>query len=104
MSKRLRIYTLEDVETHNTFESCWISRAGKVYDVTKFMNDHPGGDDLILEYAGKDVEEVMQDTQEHEHSDSAYDMLEEYLIGRIGIGEALVNEGMCTPQMLLSCR
>lgn len=93
MSKRIRIFTAEDVAGHNNAHSCWLSRAGKVYNVTPFLNDHPGGDDLILQYAGRDVEDTMRDKNEHEHSDAAYDMLEEYLIGRIGEGEATVSEG-----------
>lgn len=92
-TKRVRIYTEEDVEAHSTATSCWISRAGKVYDVTKFLNDHPGGDELVLQYAGKDVGEVMKDPVEHDHSDSAYGMLEEYVVGRLGKGEATVSEG-----------
>lgn len=92
--KRVKIYTHEDVEAHNTATSCWLSRKGKVYDVTKFLNDHPGGDDMIMEYAGKDVEEVMQDKILHEHSESAYEMLDEYVIGRIGTEESTVRDGM----------
>lgn len=95
MLKRVRIYTTDDVEAHNTPTSCWISRGGKVYDVTKFLQDHPGGDELVLQYAGKDVEEIMKDPNEHDHSDSAYDMLEEYAVGRLGKGEATVSEGEC---------
>lgn len=93
MSKRIRIYTDEDVSAHCTSASCWVSRNGKVYDVTKFLDDHPGGDDFILKYAGKDIGEAMKDPEEHEHSDSAYDMLDEFLIGRIGQGESVVSDG-----------
>ncbi|TFK20518.1 oxidoreductase [Coprinopsis marcescibilis] len=92
MSKRIRIYAAEDVAEHASAKSCWITRAGKVFDVTKFLQDHPGGDDLILEHAGKDVEDIMKDSEEHVHSDSAYDMLDEYVIGRLGSGEAIVND------------
>lgn len=93
ISKRVRIYTHEDLATHNTPSSCWVSRRGKVYDITSFLNDHPGGDDVIMEFAGKDVEEVMKDKTEHEHSDSAYEMLEEYIIGRLGTGASVVRDG-----------
>jgi 4-hydroxysphinganine ceramide fatty acyl 2-hydroxylase len=93
MSKRVHIFTASDVATHNSASSCWISRAGKVYDVTHFLQDHPGGDDLILEYAGQDVEEVMRNKDEHEHSEAAYEMLQEYLVGRIGSEETTVSEG-----------
>lgn len=78
---------------HASSSSCWVSRDGKVYDVTRFLDDHPGGDDLILKYAGKDIGETMKDPVEHEHSDSAYDMLDEFLIGRLGKGESVVSDG-----------
>ncbi len=32
---------------HNTAESCWFVIRGVVYDVTKFLEDHPGGDDVL---------------------------------------------------------
>ncbi|EDR09262.1 fatty acid-2 hydroxylase [Laccaria bicolor S238N-H82] len=86
------MYTVEDVASHSNASSCWISRAGKVYDVSGFLNDHPGGDDLILNHAGKDVGDAMRDEDEHVHSESAYEMLEEYLIGRIGAEESIVRE------------
>ncbi|KAF8648173.1 hypothetical protein AX16_006369 [Volvariella volvacea WC 439] len=92
MSRRLRILTNEDLALHTSSSSCWISRKGKVYDVTGFLKDHPGGDDYILNWAGKDVEEIMKDKGEHEHSDSAYEMLEEYVVGKLGTGESIVRD------------
>lgn len=97
MSKRIRIYTAEDVATHTTPSSCWVSRESKVYDVTAFIDDHPGGDDLILAHAGQDIGEVMKDKLEHEHSESAYSMLDEYIIGRVGVGEAVVRDDWEAP-------
>lgn len=93
MSKRIRIFTAEDVAQHASSTSCWVTRNGRVYDVTSFLADHPGGDDLILNYAGKDIGAVMKDPMEHEHSDSAYDMLEEFVVGRLGTGESIVSDG-----------
>lgn len=92
MSKRIRIFTTEDVGNHASSSSCWVVRNGKVYDVTSFLADHPGGEDFILKYAGKDIGAVMKDPEEHEHSDSAYDMLEELVIGRLGTSETIVDE------------
>jgi len=94
MSKRIKIYTTEDLALHNSATSCWVSRNGKVYDITTFLPDHPGGDDIVLKFAGGDVDAIMRDKQQHEHSDSAYDVLDEYLIGRIGQGENIVDEGV----------
>ena len=93
MSKRLRIYTAEDVEKHTTASSCWIIRGSKIYDVSAFLPDHPGGDDYILKYAGRSVDDAMKDPDEHDHSDSAYEMLEEYLIGKLGNDHSSVREG-----------
>lgn len=36
-----------------------------------------GGDDVVLPYAGRDISEVMADPGEHEHSKSAYVMMNE---------------------------
>jgi 4-hydroxysphinganine ceramide fatty acyl 2-hydroxylase len=93
VSKRVKIYTREDVEAHNTPQSCWVSRKGRVYDITQFLPDHPGGDDVIQEYAGKDVDEIMRDKLSHEHSDSAYDMLDEYIVGRLGTEDSILRDG-----------
>lgn len=94
VTKRVRIYTEEDVANHKSANSCWVTNRGKVYDVTAFMPDHPGGDDLIMDHAGTDVESIMKDGDSHDHSDSAYDMLEEYMVGRLGTEATVVSEGM----------
>jgi 4-hydroxysphinganine ceramide fatty acyl 2-hydroxylase len=93
LTKRVKIYTSLDVATHASSTDCWVSRNGKVYDVTPFLADHPGGDDLILRYAGKDLGDIMADKSEHEHSDSAYEMLNEYVIGRLGSDAVVVSDG-----------
>lgn len=93
MSKRVRIYTEEDVASHKTSSSCWVTRGSKVYDVSAFLSDHPGGDDLILKVAGQDIGDSMKDPLEHEHSDSAYEMLEGYVIGRLGSQATTVSDG-----------
>ncbi|KAJ3825197.1 hypothetical protein EV361DRAFT_891207 [Lentinula raphanica] len=92
MSKRVRIFDADELAAHAVPTSCWISYKAKVYDITSFLQDHPGGDDIILKYAGQDVEAVMKDKTEHEHSDSAYDMLDEYAIGRLGCTENIVRD------------
>lgn len=70
-----------DVEAHNNAKSCYVTIGAKVYDVTAFLPDHPGGGDLILEYGGKDVSEIMKDEISHFHSEAAYDILDESLVG-----------------------
>lgn len=80
-SRTLPTITLADVESHNTSKSCYVTIGTKVYDVTDFLDDHPGGADLILEHGGKDVAEMMRDEVSHFHTEAAYEILDEHLIG-----------------------
>ncbi|PVF97502.1 hypothetical protein CPB86DRAFT_785806 [Serendipita vermifera] len=50
----------EVVAQHNSREGCWIIVHGHVYDVTDFLDDHPGGSKIILKYAGKDATEEYE--------------------------------------------
>ncbi|PLB35991.1 L-lactate dehydrogenase (cytochrome) [Aspergillus candidus] len=47
----------QDVAQHNSKDSCWVIVHGKAYDVTEFLPEHPGGQKIILKYAGKDATE-----------------------------------------------
>ncbi|KAF3398559.1 Ceramide very long chain fatty acid hydroxylase SCS7 [Penicillium rolfsii] len=79
----LPTFTPAEVESHNSAKSCFITIGRNVYDVTEFVEDHPGGGDLILDYAGKDVAEIMKDEISHEHSEAAYEILTDYHVGFI---------------------
>ncbi len=37
-----RIITLAELSAHSTEKDCWIAIHGKVYDVTNFLDSHPG--------------------------------------------------------------
>ncbi|RDX56011.1 hypothetical protein OH76DRAFT_1427429 [Lentinus brumalis] len=50
-----RSFSLDEVSKHNSPSSCWVIIGNKVYDVTEFLPDHPGGAKIILKYAGKDA-------------------------------------------------
>lgn len=43
-----KVYTLADLKAHSTEADCWILVHGKVYDVTAFLDEHPGGFDIIV--------------------------------------------------------
>ncbi|MCJ1289080.1 fatty acid alpha-hydroxylase [Xylographa carneopallida] len=70
-----------DVESRNTTKSCYVTLGTKVFDITPFLADHPGGGDLILQYGGQDVTEIMGDEISHTHSEAAYEILDDHLIG-----------------------
>ncbi|KAH9898771.1 inositolphosphorylceramide-B C-26 hydroxylase [Xylariomycetidae sp. FL2044] len=76
-ARTLPTLTQAEVESHNTAKSCYVTLGNNVYDVTDFLESHPGGPDLILEYAGKDVTDILKDEDSHTHSESAYEILDE---------------------------
>lgn len=47
-------YIMADIVTHKDGTSCWITINGGVYDVTSWINQHPGGPEAILSLCGKD--------------------------------------------------
>mmetsp|Transcript_14767 Transcript_14767/g.28588 ORF Transcript_14767/g.28588 Transcript_14767/m.28588 type:complete len:646 (+) Transcript_14767:88-2025(+) len=57
--KEAKTYTMDEVATHNKKDDCWVILHGKVYDVTEFLENHPGGAKAILLYGGKDASEAF---------------------------------------------
>jgi cytochrome b involved in lipid metabolism len=55
------VYTMEDVAAHGSREDCWIAVEGGVYDVTEFMEIHPGGIGMLKMVAGKDATQHFQE-------------------------------------------
>ncbi|CAO1947390.1 unnamed protein product, partial [Urochloa humidicola] len=52
----------------------------EVYNVTKFLEDHPGGDDVLLSSTAKDATDDFEDVG---HNTTARAMMDEYLVGEI---------------------
>lgn len=50
----------DEVAKHNNDGDCWVIVHGRVYDVTEFKEEHPGGKNIILKYAGKDATEAYE--------------------------------------------
>ncbi|KAL8782807.1 MAG: hypothetical protein Q9213_005086 [Squamulea squamosa] len=88
-ARTLPNYLTKEIAARKTSQSCWVTIGSKVYDVTGFLDAHPGGGDLILEYGGKDVSAIMQDEISHTHSESAYDILKDNLIGFVAADPVL---------------
>lgn len=80
-SRTLPTFLRAELAKHNTDKSCYVSIGTRVFDVTDFIYSHPGGGELVLEYGGKDVTEILKDDASHFHSDAAYEVLEESFIG-----------------------
>ncbi|KAH9938293.1 cytochrome b5 [Fomitopsis serialis] len=73
-----KIITFEDLKQNNKKDSLYILIHQKVYNVSKFIDEHPGGDEVILAETGKDATEAFEDVG---HSDEARAILKDLFIG-----------------------
>jgi cytochrome b involved in lipid metabolism len=86
--------TLDEVGKHQTRTDCWIIIEGSVYDVSGFIEQHPGGAESMIPYCGKDGTVAFQTkdkTRPQDHSTSAKNMLKDYFIGKLGQELAIQN-------------
>lgn len=73
-----KLLRFDEISKHKSENDLWFVRHGKVYDVSKFVDEHPGGLDTLLGVAGKDG---TVDFNAVGHSESAIADLEKYYIG-----------------------
>ncbi|KAJ5514915.1 Cytochrome b5 [Penicillium fimorum] len=71
-------YTLKDVAAHNTKGDIWMIIHGQVFDLTQYLQDHPGGADALVEVAGTDATAAYEDVG---HSEDAREIMQPFLVG-----------------------
>ncbi|GBG31049.1 Succinate dehydrogenase ubiquinone flavoprotein subunit 1, mitochondrial [Hondaea fermentalgiana] len=57
----LKSISMDELKQHNTPEDCWVAIDGKVYDLTLYAEDHPGGREAITSLAGTDGTKTFMD-------------------------------------------
>ncbi|KAL4909171.1 cytochrome b5-like heme/steroid binding domain-containing protein [Aspergillus multicolor] len=70
--------TFKEVAEHNTKKDLYMVVHDKVYDCTSFVDEHPGGEEVLLDVGGQDATEAFEDVG---HSDEAREILEGLLVG-----------------------
>ncbi|GAB2291114.1 hypothetical protein Dimus_025371 [Dionaea muscipula] len=75
-----QVLLFEEVAKHNNRDDCWLIIDGKVYNVTQFLDDHPGGDDILLAATEKDATEEFEDIG---HSSDAKEKMKNYYVGDV---------------------
>jgi len=80
MAQETKKFTKKEVESHKDKKSTWIIIHDNVYDVTEFLEEHPGGEEVLLEQAGKDATENFEDVG---HSTDARTLMKQYQIGEL---------------------
>ena len=85
-SEEKKEITVDEVAKHNQESDCWIiignpkTGGPKVYDVTKYLDEHPGGAEVMMEFAGGDADGMFEDIG---HSKDARKTMAEYFVGTL---------------------
>lgn len=61
-----------EIAVHNTPTDCWVIISGIVYDVSDFLQAHPGGVESIMEYAGRDCTAAFNAAHAHISKDTLF--------------------------------
>jgi len=75
-----KTYGWSEVAKHSSKDDLWVVINGRIYDVTDWQHDHPGGGRVLLKNGGKDVSKLFRDVG---HSPDAIDMRPTFFIGRV---------------------
>lgn len=73
--------TLSEIAQHNSEVDCWTAVDGKVYDLTKFVKQHPGGTGNIIQICGVDGTEKFKN--QHGGAATPENTLSNYEIGTL---------------------
>ena len=73
--------TLDEVKKHNSADDCWSIIDGNVYDLTNWVNSHPGGSSRITSICGKDGSSNF--LGQHSNSNSAKSQLTRFELGKL---------------------
>nr|WEQ71783.1 cytochrome b5 type A [Moschiola indica] len=76
----VKYYRLEEIQKHNHSKSTWLILHYKVYDLTRLLEEHPGGEEVLREQAGGDATENFEDVG---HSTDARELSKTFIIGEL---------------------
>ena len=81
----LPVYTADELAQRNGDNDTpiWMSYGGIIYDVTQFINNHPGGSEKIIQAAGSAIEPFWYLYRQHFASDLPMRLMEHMAVGRL---------------------
>ncbi|XP_007477421.1 cytochrome b5 type B [Monodelphis domestica] len=93
-------YRLEEVAKRNSEKETWLVIHGRVYDITRFLDEHPGGGEVLMEQAGRDATESFDDVG---HSSDAKEMLKQYYVGEVHPSDRKAEGSEVSSSVCKSC-
>ena len=77
-----RVISSEELATHARPDGRWMAIRGSVYDITKYLPDHPSRPEIIEAWCGKEATQAYETkTKARKHSEAADKLLPAYRIG-----------------------
>jgi len=73
-------FTYSEVSKHSTKKDLYVVIHDKVYNASTFVDEHPGGEEVLLDVGGQDATEAFEDVG---HSDEAREILEGLKVGTL---------------------
>ncbi|KYN08317.1 PREDICTED: cytochrome b5-like [Cyphomyrmex costatus] len=80
----MRVFTRSEIEKNDDKDKVLFILHDKVYNVRSFLNEHPGGEEVLLEHKGVDASEDFDDVG---HSKDAMELMKTYQVGEIADSE-----------------
>jgi predicted heme/steroid binding protein len=74
-----RVVTAAELAEHTTSTDCWLAVDGNVYDVTEWLESHPGGAAVLLSSGGTDATEMFNAL----HQEHALQNVQKHLVGTL---------------------
>jgi len=75
---------------HSSNTDLWMAINNKVYNVTEYMDEHPGGEEVLMDKAGMDATMEFEDVG---HSNDARNTLAKFMVGELPPSERNVVDG-----------
>lgn len=90
--------TWKELAQHNKQGDYWLCISNKVYNISSYLAEHPGGDDVLIKHAGKDATQAFTDQQ---HSDYANSIRDSFFVGNIDVNSEKVQDSTALPSKTL---
>jgi len=72
--------TYTEVAKHSSKKDLYVVIHDKVYNASTFVDEHPGGEEVLLDVGGQDATEAFEDVG---HSDEAREILDGLIVGKL---------------------
>jgi cytochrome b involved in lipid metabolism len=79
IAAEMKTYSLDDISTHADAQSCYTAINGSIYDLTQWIEAHPGGAEKILLLCG--IDGTKEFNEQHGTSNEAIGRLASFKIG-----------------------